>query len=86
MIVVFAYFICGGERVIELFGLGLASAVFLDALIVRCILLQAVLHLLGERTWALPAWLARRLPSIAIERPAAPEPRRPLEPAFDEAG
>ena len=55
MVVVFASFILGGDRVIELFGLGLASAVFLDALVIRCILLPAVLQLLGERTWAFPA-------------------------------
>jgi RND superfamily putative drug exporter len=67
MVVVFASFILGGERVIELFGLGLASAVFLDALVIRCVLLPAVLHLLGSRTWAFPEWLDRRLPRFAIE-------------------
>jgi RND superfamily putative drug exporter len=67
MVVVFSSFILGGERVIELFGLGLASAVFLDALVIRCILLPAVLQLLGERTWAFPSWLDRRLPRLALE-------------------
>jgi RND superfamily putative drug exporter len=67
MVVVFSSFILGGQRVIELFGLGLAGAVFLDALIIRCILLPAVLQLLGERTWAFPRWLDRRLPRLALE-------------------
>jgi RND superfamily putative drug exporter len=67
MVAVFASFILGGNRVIELFGLGLSSAVFLDALIIRCILLPAVLELLGERTWWFPSWLDRRLPRLAIE-------------------
>jgi putative drug exporter of the RND superfamily len=67
MVVVFASFILGGERVIELFGLGLAGAVFLDALVIRCILLPAVLQLLGERTWAFPRALDRRLPRLALE-------------------
>jgi putative drug exporter of the RND superfamily len=67
MVVVFSSFILGGERVIELFGLGLAGAVFLDALVIRCILLPAVLQLLGERTWAFPHWLDRRLPRLALE-------------------
>jgi RND superfamily putative drug exporter len=67
MVVVFSSFILGGERVIELFGLGLASAVFLDALVIRCILLPAVLQLLGDRTWAFPKWLDRRLPRLALE-------------------
>jgi RND superfamily putative drug exporter len=85
MVVVFASFIFGGQRVIELFGLGLASAVFLDALIVRCILLPAVLELLGPRAWAFPNWLDRRLPRFAIEHDGPvphPELRRP---ALDEA-
>jgi putative drug exporter of the RND superfamily len=67
MVVVFSSFILGGERVIELFGLGLAGAVFLDALVIRCILLPAVLQLLGERAWAFPHWLDRRLPRLALE-------------------
>ena len=70
MVVVFASFIAGGQRVIELFGLGLAGAVFLDALVIRCILLPAVLELLGERTWMFPRWLDRRLPRLALEHSA----------------
>jgi putative drug exporter of the RND superfamily len=69
MVAVFASFILGGQRVIELFGLGLASAVFLDALVIRCILLPAVLQLLGEPTWWFPARLDRRLPRLAIDPP-----------------
>jgi putative drug exporter of the RND superfamily len=72
MVAVFASFILGGERVIELFGLGLASAVFLDALVIRCILLPATLELLGDRTWSFPDRLDRRLPRLAIE----PGPQR----------
>jgi RND superfamily putative drug exporter len=85
MICVFLSFVLGDDRAIKLFGFSLATAVFLDAFVVRSLLLPAVLHLLGERTWALPAWLERRLPSIAIERPSTPEQQhRPLEPAFEE--
>ncbi|HEY5059085.1 MAG TPA: MMPL family transporter [Gaiellaceae bacterium] len=85
MVVVFASFMFGGERVIELFGLGLASAVFLDALVIRCILLPAVLELLGARTWAFPGWLDRRLPRFAIEHDGA-MPRASLtRPALEEA-
>ena len=67
MVAVFASFMLGGERVIEMFGLGLASAVFLDALVVRCILLPAVLELLGRHTWRFPSSLDRWLPRLAIE-------------------
>jgi RND superfamily putative drug exporter len=68
MICVFLSFVVGGERVLELFGLSLASAVFLDAFVVRSLLLPSVLQLLGQRTWALPSWLEHRLPHIAIDR------------------
>ncbi len=71
MICVFLSFVVGGERILELFGLSLASAVFLDAFVVRSLLLPAVLQLLGRRTWALPGWLERRLPHIAIDREIA---------------
>ena len=87
MICVFLSFVTGDDRGIKLFGLSLATAVFLDAFVVRSLLLRAVLYLLDRHTWALPTWLERRLPKLAIERPAAPEPqRRPLEPAFEERG
>jgi RND superfamily putative drug exporter len=58
--------------VLKLFGLSLASAVFLDAFVVRILLLPSVLEILGRHTWALPAWLERRLPHLAIEPPETP--------------
>ncbi len=88
MICVFLSFVVGGERVLELFGLSLASAVFLDAFVVRSLLLPSVLHLIGRRTWSLPGWLGRRLPHIAIDAPAAsgaPKPSRP-QLALEESG
>jgi RND superfamily putative drug exporter len=85
MVVVFASFIFGGERVIELFGLGLASAVFLDALVIRCILLPAVLELLGARAWAFPVWLDSRLPRLAIEHDGPVPHAQPTRPALEEA-
>jgi RND superfamily putative drug exporter len=84
MVVVFASFILGGQRVIELFGLGLAGAVFLDALVIRCVLLPAVLHLFGERTWNFPQALDRRLPRLALEHDGdVPHPT--THPVLDEA-
>jgi len=85
MICVFLSFVTGDDRGIKLFGLSLATAVFLDAFVVRSLLLPAVLYILDRHAWALPAWLERRLPNLAIERPSAHEqPKRRLEPAFDE--
>jgi RND superfamily putative drug exporter len=72
MVCVFLSFMLGEDRVIKEFGLSLASAVFLDALVVRCLLLPAVLHLVGERTWAIPSWLDRALPRVNIEGTVLP--------------
>jgi putative drug exporter of the RND superfamily len=77
MICVFLAFVLGPERQIKLFGLSLASAVFLDAFVVRSLLLPAVLQLLGRATWAFPQGLGRRLPRLATE----PEPRGQAGPA-----
>ena len=75
MICVFSSFALGDERVLKLFGLSLASAVFLDAFVVRSLLLPSVLQLLGRRTWMLPGWMEKRLPHIAIDRDmGTPEP------------
>jgi putative drug exporter of the RND superfamily len=68
MIVVFLVFgLLGGDRVIKEFGLGLAVAVFLDALIIRCLLVPAIMQVVGRLAWAFPRWLDRRLPRVAIE-------------------
>jgi putative drug exporter of the RND superfamily len=72
MVAVFGAFAISGTRVLEMFGLGMAVAVLLDALVIRMVLLPAVLELLGSRTWAFPRLLDRRLPRLAIE--AEPEP------------
>jgi RND superfamily putative drug exporter len=74
MVVVFASFMLAGDRTIALFGLGLASAVFLDAVVIRCVLLPAVLELLGRWTWWFPSGLDRVLPRLAIEPPEELEP------------
>jgi RND superfamily putative drug exporter len=75
MVLVFGAFVLGGERVIELFGIGLASAVLLDALIVRSVVVPGVMLLLGERNWWLPAAFDRVIPHLKVEgeaRPGAP--------------
>jgi RND superfamily putative drug exporter len=71
MICVFLSFLIGKERALKEFGFGLAAAVFLDALVIRCVMLPAVLELLGERTWWLPRWLDARLPHFSIEGSSA---------------
>ena len=80
MICVFLSFMLGDQRSIKEFGFGLAVAVFLDAIVVRCVLLPAVLEILGPVTWALPNWIDRRLPRIRIEGHAADEEALDAEP------
>jgi putative drug exporter of the RND superfamily len=70
MVSVFAGFVLGDDRAIKVFGLGLATAVFLDATVVRLLLVPATMELLGDRNWWLPKWLDRRLPRIHVEAPA----------------
>ncbi|MFJ9868771.1 MMPL family transporter [Streptomyces sp. NPDC101165] len=69
MISVFLAFVLSGDRVIAMFGIALASAVALDAFVLRTLLVPALMHLLGAANWWLPAWLERRLPRISIEPP-----------------
>ena len=69
MICVFLSFALNDNRAVKLFGLSFAIAVFIDAFVVRSLLLPATLQLLGRRTWWLPQWLERRMPHLAIEPP-----------------
>jgi RND superfamily putative drug exporter len=73
MVTVFASFMLGEDRIIKLFGLGLASAVFIDAVIIRSVLVPAIMQLLGERAWWFPDWLSRVLPRLHVE-PAEGDP------------
>lgn len=70
MIAVFGSFALGDERVIKEFGVGLATAVFLDATVVRLLLVPATMELLGETNWWLPRWLDRILPNIHVDGPS----------------
>ena len=68
MVCVFSAFVLGYDRQLKLFGLGLATAVFIDATIVRLVLVPATMELLGDRNWWIPAWLDRILPRVHLER------------------
>jgi RND superfamily putative drug exporter len=82
MVLVFGAFILGGERIIELFGVGLASAVLFDAVIVRSVLVPSLMVMIGEANWWLPAWLSRVMPHLRVEGSAAKEHRH-LGPLVD---
>ncbi|HWK27755.1 MAG TPA: MMPL family transporter, partial [Solirubrobacter sp.] len=73
MIAVFGAFAIGNERALAMLGVGFASAIFIDAFIIRLLLLPAVMHIAGKAMWWMPSWLERRLPHLNIER-RVPEP------------
>jgi RND superfamily putative drug exporter len=67
MVCVFAAFVLGYDRQLKLFGLGLATAVAIDATIIRMVLVPATMELLGDRNWWMPKWLERIVPRIDVE-------------------
>jgi RND superfamily putative drug exporter len=74
MLFVFGGFVLSVDRALQLFGLGLAVAVFIDATVVRMLLVPATMELLGDRNWWLPRWLDRLLPQLRVEGAPADEP------------
>ncbi|HEX4669785.1 MAG TPA: MMPL family transporter [Solirubrobacterales bacterium] len=67
MVCVFTSFVLNGDPVVKEFGVGLAVAIAIDSTLVRCLLVPAVMVLLGKRAWWLPHWLDRIVPHISIE-------------------
>ena len=67
MVCVFSAFVLGDDRSLKLFGLGMAVAVFVDATIVRMVLVPATMELLGAKNWWIPKWLDRILPHLNVE-------------------
>ncbi|MDQ1671037.1 MAG: putative drug exporter of the superfamily [Actinomycetota bacterium] len=67
MISVFSAFVLGPDPATKMFGLGLATAIFVDATLVRMLLVPATMTLLGDANWWAPRWLDRRLPRLGDE-------------------
>ncbi len=80
---VFLGFVTDPEVVVKTIGLGLAAAILIDVLVVRMVVAPAVMTLLGDRAWTLPAWLDRVLPRISLEGDLQ-EDERPAEPVSRE--
>jgi putative drug exporter of the RND superfamily len=83
MITVFAGFILDPNRAVKLLGIGLASAVFLDAFVLRTVLVPSLMHMLGRSNWYFPKWLERITPKVSVEPPdevEAPEADKVLTP------
>jgi putative drug exporter of the RND superfamily len=72
MVTVFASFVFNPDAMLKLFGLGLATAIFMDATIVRTVLVPATMALLGDRNWWFPPWLERVVPAVSVEGDHAP--------------
>jgi RND superfamily putative drug exporter len=68
MVVVFGAFMTSPDRMMKQFGLGLAVAILLDAVVIRCLVVPAAMELMGRWAWWMPRWLRRRLPRVALER------------------
>lgn len=83
MAAVFLSFVLSDQRVLKLMGLGLATAVIVDATLVRMVLVPSVMQLLGRVNWWIPGWLDRRLPHLTIDTvpEAIPAPASAAEPA-----
>jgi RND superfamily putative drug exporter len=64
MFALFAAMALSGDRTVEMFGIGLATAVLIDATVIRSVLLPAAMQLLGRLNWWMPSWLQRRLPAM----------------------
>ncbi len=72
MVCVFGSFVLGDVRVLKLFGLGLATAVFVDASLVRMVLVPSTMELLGTANWWFPRWLDRVVPTLSVEVDSEP--------------
>jgi RND superfamily putative drug exporter len=67
MIAVFLGFVLDPNRAVKLFGIGLASAVFLDAFVLRTVLVPSLMHVFGRANWVFPRWLDRITPRVSVE-------------------
>jgi RND superfamily putative drug exporter len=67
MVAVFAAFIPSADVILKVIGVGMASAIFIDATVVRMVLVPSVMHLLGRANWWMPGWLGRWVPQLHIE-------------------
>jgi RND superfamily putative drug exporter len=61
--------VLGDNRVIKLFGIGLGGAIFIDAFLLRTVLVPSLMHLFGKANWAYPKFLEKVTPQISLESP-----------------
>jgi RND superfamily putative drug exporter len=74
MVCVFGSFVIGDPlHVLKVFGLGLAAAIFIDATLVRMVLVPSIMEILGRANWWMPSWLDRAVPKLGVEVDVAPQ-------------
>ncbi len=87
MIAVFGGFVLSDDPVTKMFGLGLGTAILVDATVVRCVLVPATMKLMGDANWWLPGWLDRLLPRVDLDGehglPSSPHVDEPARPDRD---
>ena len=89
MVTFFLAFVLGDNIIIKLFGIGFASAIFIDATLIRMVIVPGTMELLGDANWWLPKWLDRILPHLDVEGPGyemVGEPPEPEEPELTRSG
>jgi RND superfamily putative drug exporter len=79
----FLSFVLGDNIIIKLFGIGFASAIFIDATLIRMVIVPSTMELLGDANWWLPAWLDRILPHLDVEGPSIVDPDEVFPPDPD---
>ncbi len=77
MMAVFGAFMLSEARLLQQFGIGLAVAIFIDAIVIRCLLVPAVMKVMGRAAWWMPKWLDRIVPHVTVE----PESEAPVRAA-----
>jgi len=85
MVVVFLAFVTSGEIFLKLMGIGMATAILVDATVVRMVLVPALMSILGPHAWWLPRWLDRVIPDLQLEGPLEPAPEVEPEAASEAA-
>src|SRR5690606_2589633 len=78
MMAVFGAFVLSEARLLQQLGIGLAVAIFIDAIVIRCLLVPAVMKVMGRAAWWMPKWLDRIVPHVTVE-PEAEAPVRERE-------
>ena len=74
MMAVFGSFVLDDARLLQQFGISMAVAIFIDAFVIRCLLVPAIMKVMGRGAWWMPKWLDKALPHVTVEPESEPQP------------